>query len=252
MQSAHGTYSDFSKALDKTLQGSATVWGPVKNKKIHSVGTRPPVKTAKDDNFEWGVGMDADLLLTGPLNDVRRFEKDADWVFRGWYFGFPKNIPRFMSAPAQARASWELLEAIHLNQHRQGLRIASEATLPSFALWHGLKVVSLPLPKYQYPERDLKELNFVQNGGKLSGFVDGIANGPGKYRSSSLSFFGRPLTWDWWSNLNDPIFDRWRGVESSSSTEFDPPFMVEVNGSVYMPSIMMHPRKTSHYRGPEK
>lgn len=94
-----------------------------------------------------------------------------------------------MSVPAQARASYELLESIHRAQHNHGLAVASEATLPSFAVWLGLKIVSLPVPSYQFPARDMLKLSYVKNG---VGFGDGIANGPAVSRGSSLAFFVRP------------------------------------------------------------
>lgn len=202
--------------------------------------------------------------MFGPLNEVGRFEKNEDWVFKYWYQGsLIDKPPRFMSVPAQGRASRELLQTIHRAQHERGVAVPSEATLPSFALWTGLKVVGLPVPKFQFPERDVWELNFVQNGGFPERFKDGIASGPGKYRGSSLGFFSRPLTFDWWSTLCDATFDQWmkkprpEPKPDHAHPEYVqvpnelPGFMVEEDGEVYVPNIMLHPRKSDHYRAPE-
>nr|POE49193.1 hypothetical protein CFP56_32343 [Quercus suber] len=241
----HGTYEEFSQKISQSLDGGATVWGPVLIDEVEPIGPIPPVKDAKDDNFEWGVDWEADLVLLGQLNIVNRFEKHADWVFRDLTGNIKEDSPRFMSVPAQARASYDLLEAAHRAQHAIGIRVPAEATLPSFALWNGLKVVSVPLPKYQFPGRNIDELNFILNGGGLEDFQDGIANGPGQYRSSSTAFFTRPMTWDWTSSLNDPVFEHWAQKEDARGDL--PPFMAKYDGKVYVPGFLMHPRKTNNY-----
>lgn len=249
----HGTYEEFSHGVDEAMKGGASVWGPVKVKDISPIGPQPPSDDPHDEAFEWQVGHEADLVLLGQVSDVTRFQSQDDWVFRDWHLGnFHRDfgkLPRYMSVPAQARASWELLEGIHRAQHNHGLAIASEATLPSFAVWLGLKIVAVPLPKYQYPARDTLELNFVKNG---NGFADGIAHGPALSRGSSLAFFVRPMTWDWWSSLCDPVFDHWMGVPPKNGDkdphrdpvyvlvpEELPSFMAEVNGTTYMPNVIM-------------
>ncbi|KAM3417924.1 hypothetical protein BST61_g6140 [Cercospora zeina] len=264
MSSIHGTYSDFSAKINQSLHGGATIWGADEIHNVKPIGPRLPMKPEEDD-FQIGVGRDAHLLLFGQLNDVRRFEKHEDWVFKDWYLGgfAEENLPRYMSVPAQARASYDLLEAVHRSQHESGLRVASEATLPSWALWSGLKVVGLPLPRYQCPERQHHELNWVRNGGLPDQIPDGIANGPGNYRGSSLGFFVRPLTFDWWSSLADPVFEHWMGTYEKTSQEKDfehpeyvkvpnglPPFMRKMDGEVYMPGLMIHPRKSNSYHAP--
>ena len=164
MPGVQGTYAEFSSKVNATLKGGATVWGPVETNQTEPIGPKPVVD-AVEDNFEWRVGDDADLLMFTALEEVSRFETHRDWVYKSWRGGFGEdNPPRFMSAPAQGRASRVLLEAIHTAQHEQGLWVPSEATLPSFALWHGLKLATLPIPKFQWPERDLTELHLLHNG----------------------------------------------------------------------------------------
>lgn len=94
------------------------------------------------------------------------------------------------------RLSWNLLNVIHHAQSRQDLRVPSQTTLPSFALWHGLKIVGLPIPVCQDPESNREELNFVLNGGKIEDFSDGFANGPVNTRRASLGFFVSGRTFD--------------------------------------------------------
>jgi len=241
----HGTYAEFSRAINETMEGEATVWGPIKIEELEPKGPVPPVENGRDDNFEWGVGRDADLVILDQLNEVGRFERTEDWVFRDWIGGgLPADTPRFVCVPAQARASWDLLRAAHRAQHDLGLRVPSEATLPSFAAWHGLKTISVPLPKFQFHERDIGELAYVLNGGGLDQFKDGIAHGPGVYRGSSFNFFVRPMTWGWVPGLPNTIFDHWMKGPNEAKGE-RPLFMPESGGSVFAPGLIIHPRKTN-------
>ena len=97
------------------------------------------------------------------------------------------------------------------------------------------------------------------NGGYPKDFDDGIAHGPGRYHSHLLGFFQRPFTWAWWSSLADPIFDHWMyGEHKFKPFKESPPnpknvrvpedlpfFMAKVDGKVYAPGFIMHPRKTN-------
>ncbi|KAK4554400.1 hypothetical protein LTR86_008608 [Recurvomyces mirabilis] len=251
----HGTYDEFTKAINQTLDGGATVWGPLQQKVVEPVGLLPNKVDPKDDDFTFGVGYDADLVLLTPVGDVLRTE-DGDWVYKYWYHGgVEKDDPRFLSVPAQARASWELLEAIHIAQHEDGVAVPSEATLPTFALWHGLKVVQAPMPLFQDPERDIHELNFVMNGGIPRDFHDGIANGPAAYKAHAVNFFTARTTFNWYSPLCNLVFEHWiygskaeddlRPVPSDAM----PAFMREINGKIYAPSFILHPRKTNDFIG---
>lgn len=264
MEELHGSYEKFSESLNEAMQGGANIWGPLKSDNIIPLAPPPPVESPRNDSFQYGVGTDADLLLMNVIIDATQIQTDPDWVFRSWYYVGPlitdQNPKRYFSVPAQARASWSLLEAIHINQRDSGYRVPSEATLPSFALWHGLKIVSLPIPNFQFPQRDPIELNSVLNGGVPSQFPEGWAKGDGRYRAAATTFFARPLTWDWWSSLADPIFEQWLGMGNESGKEQGwppagkdpippkgvlPHFMKEYEGRIYCPPFMMHPRKTN-------
>lgn len=259
----HESYEAFSAGINKALGGSATVWGPLDTgiSGFVPAGPKPPVSDPKDDNFEWLAGEDADLLLYTFAFDITRVQTQDDWPFIGWRAGFDLSLPRLAAFPAQARASRTLLEAIHVGQRDLGLKIHSEATLPSFALWHGLKIVQVPLPKFSFPERDAVELNWLYNGGKPTDFKDGIANGPAPYRSGAVKWFARPRTFEWQSSLNEPVWKYWLNEKGSDQSQDSlkeralstqgpipdelPPFLEEVDGQVYAPAFMMHPRKTN-------
>ncbi|THY70968.1 hypothetical protein D6C94_08122 [Aureobasidium pullulans] len=242
MADYHGSYDDFFNTIDNVLDGDSSVWGPIDIHDIDPIGPKPPVDDPREDHFSWGVGEDADLILLNTLEDASR---DEDWLFKGWQHGFSMGtkLPIFVSVVAQGRASWNLLNAVHHAQAHAGMRIPSEATLPSFALWHGLKISGIPLPVYQWPARERHEMEFALNGGGLDAFPDGIANGPARYRGSSMGFFTNGMTWQWWTTLPEDLANPWYINEVDNPIL--PDMLLNEGGHLYAPNIIIHPRKTN-------
>lgn len=238
----HNTYQDFCNTLNDTLNGTSPVWGPVDIHDLDIIGPTPPVKDPLEDDFVWGVGEDADLVL---LNTLEEASRDEDWMFKGHNHGFSmgENLPVFVSVVAQGRSSWNLLNAVHHAQAYHGMRVPSEATLPSFALWHGLKVSAVPLPVYQWPGRDRGEMEMALNGGALWAFSDGVAEGPARYRGASLGFFTNGMNWQWATTLPNALADVWYDNDIQNP---DLPDMLLVHEErIYTPNIIIHPRKTN-------
>lgn len=168
MPQVHGSYSEFSAAINESLNGGG-LWGPVKIPDIpNPIGPPPPKPFSEDDDFIWGVGEDADLLLTNALASISAAKF---WPFKDWIKGFKNGpeTPRFYSPVAMTRCSWNLLNAMHYAQMTDGLQLPGEATPVSFALYHGLKVVFPPHPWFHKPQRDVnisgEELEHLFNGG---------------------------------------------------------------------------------------
>ncbi|KAH0346634.1 hypothetical protein KCU83_g7266, partial [Aureobasidium melanogenum] len=242
MADYHGSYDDFFNTIDRVLDGNSSVWGNIDIHDFKAIGPQPPVEDPHEEHFSWGVGEEADLILLNTLDDVSRNE---DWFFKGWHHGFSMGtkLPIFVSVVAQGRASWNLLNAVHHAQAYAGMRIPSEATLPSFALWHGLKISAPPFPMYQWPGRDRHEMEFALNGGGLDAFPDAIANGPARYRGSSLGFFTNGMTWSWWTTLPEDLANPWYINEVDNPIL--PDMLLNEGGHLYAPNIMIHPRKTN-------
>ena len=262
----HGSYDDFSASVNASLNGSATVWGPIPGLSAELLRPlRPvtPVTEAKDDLFEWGVGGDADLLLLDHLLDLDRFQSAEDFTFTKWFRGVDAKVPRFFSPGAQVRVSRALLFAVHEAQLESGIRLPSEVTMPTFALWHGLQIVQLPIPKFLFPEHDLRKLDYLQNGGNPADSLDGLANATGAYQRR-LDSYARPSTYDFKSSLPDPTFVRWKegghfgpgdrelrkpedmmpAAQMGEIPDGLPEFLKEVDGNVYAPNVILHPRKS--------
>lgn len=241
------------------------VWGPSSpsaGQFLKPNGPKPPVQDAKNDDFEWGVGDDPDLLLLDRVVDPARFEKG--FVFADWFRGIDKGAPRLHSPGAQCRMSRALLTAVHEVKANSGVRLPGESTMPSFALWHGLQIVQLPMPKYLFRPRDTRELGYVHNGGQPRRTRDGIANAVDVYYRGSVNFYARPNTFNFRSSLPSPMFQRWmegghfgpsdrelRSTAQMTPASLNgeipdglPEFMRKVDGRVYAPNMMIHPRKT--------
>lgn len=264
MTKVHGSYEEFAAGINLALEGGATVWGPMETgiSGLVPFGSRPPFDDPTKDNFEWLAGEDADLLLFTFAFDITRIQTHDDWPFVDWRSGFDAKLTRLASFPAQGRASRALLEAAHVGQRELGLRLHSEATLPTFALWHGLKIVQVPHPKFSFPERDVDELDMIYNGGKPTDFKDGIAHGAAPYRAGAVRWYARPRTFDWASSLIEPVWRYWKNEDSKRVSHRHltgralstnghvpdqlPSFLKEVDGEVYAPNFMLHPRKTNH------
>lgn len=63
MEAAHGSYANFTKSLDAALDGDSAFWNGTRIPDVEWVGDLPPVDSAKDDDFEWGVGEEADVSV---------------------------------------------------------------------------------------------------------------------------------------------------------------------------------------------
>lgn len=59
----YNTYANLSSMVDNALNHGSSYWHGVKIPDVESIGPEPPTVRAEDDNFDWGVGEEADLIL---------------------------------------------------------------------------------------------------------------------------------------------------------------------------------------------
>ena len=150
------------------------------------------------------------------------------------------------------RASRSLLLAVHHAQHRRGLALPSEAVLPSWALWHGLKLSYPPAPAYMRPHEPGRE-DFGDdwerdparwlNATARPWFGDDPRHAPdGLSHADPQRFADRGLTWWWTSEWPRKIMDVWLAADAADDMM---PAMLRVHdGRVYAPNLAMHPVKT--------
>lgn len=247
MQRYIANYSDFFDAVDHANKGSAYIWGPLRIPEIKPIGPVPPVANAKDENFQWGIGEDADVIVTSMCNNASAANA---WVFRDWIGGFEAGLktPRFVCPPAITRASRTLFLAIHEAQVDLKLRVPSEATPPSFAIWHGLK---LSFPQHPVFFRSKDDPEAAQ-----AWWKGGPANSTAGFGPQDLSHpRGMGLSWWWESDWPRQLVDAWEGRQLEPDAEF--PWILEEQpgndkdahkderdgAQVYIPNMMLHPVK---------
>lgn len=185
--------------------------------------------------------------MTSVCADAR---KTDTWVFSGWVFGFAglKGPPRYFCPPAIQRGSRSLLLSIH-NLQLSGLRIASEATLPSFALWLGLKISYPPLPFYQSYDPNKEDHDAWYLGGPAAS-EDGWGKVDPQWGGGMVPKEPRVESTFWWSagwsgQAPRSIFDAWfQGKAAPGGEELPRPLAAE-GGQVYIPNMMMHPVKSN-------
>jgi Protein of unknown function (DUF3405) len=164
MPAVHGEWQDFMQDVNDSMAGRESIWGPVPLRNTTAIGPVPPVKSPADDDFEWGVGEEAELITWLPQFDPR----ETNWPFRDEVYNFEEtdDLPRRSSVVAMSRVSASLLRAMHQDQVSRGLGLASEMSAVSWALYHGLKAVQAPHPIYLTGNWNLEELERRVNPGE--------------------------------------------------------------------------------------
>lgn len=232
-----GDYAAFAAAVDVANAGGSRLWGPVRIPDVSPIGPVPPVRRPRDDARgagAWGVGEDADVVVTSACADATA---STTWVYRDWVGGLRRgrDTPRLFCPPAVMRASRALLLAVHDAQVRLGVRLPSESTLPSFTMWHGLKMSYPPQPVY-FGRRDDAELarDWYRGGPRNSS--GGL--GPSDPQRSPQG----GLSWWWESKWPREVVDAWVAGDAGRA---DLPYLLGVEGGrVYAPNVALHPVKT--------
>lgn len=166
----NGDYDAFLADTDRQILNASAmglidepVWGAQPYAPFqYPLGPLPP-SPAEDDNFEWGIDEEADLITLQPIWDP----SETEWSYRNhiWNFipqvrphftpengnddgfdhpGFP-TIPRRVFINTVARFSKGLLHIMHL-ENLQGRAMQAEMWPATVALHHGLKAVYAPQP----------------------------------------------------------------------------------------------------------
>jgi hypothetical protein len=248
MPSIHGTYAQFLSSINASLS-SGGLWGPLLIPDIpNPIGPVPPVDTPQADPFAWGVGHDADLILTNALANVTATKY---WPFKDWVQNFllGSATPRFYSNVAMGRYSFNLLSAMHHAQSTAGLGLPSEASAVSFALYHGLKVSFPPLPWYHHPQAPRavppEELERLYNGGTPEENArdnNGLSFGKALYDPNGAYELFNGKTWWWVPGYPGRIVRAWLRQEGKAE-KGRPVMLRDWEGRVWAPSLALHPVK---------
>ncbi|KAG6020222.1 hypothetical protein E4U41_002916 [Claviceps citrina] len=231
----HGDYDTTFRQQVARQHGNDTVWGPPELPFIKPVGPKPPV-SLEEDNYEWGVGEEADFITLAPMfNPV-----DSQWIITSHVWGYTDSdhksadLPRRTTIVTQSRISKRLLDIMHVENMR-GNHVASEMTAQTVALLHGLKTVFAPHPVFM--DRDWK-------GGFLNKWFNPGPHGESGGRGSPFGW-GRErrfqgTTWYYRAEPPNRLYNNWMGWPD---TGIGGPSWEKKKGRTCLPSVMLHPVK---------
>lgn len=234
--SYHGDYdTEFRKEVQRQ-SGDGSVWGSPKLPFIKPVGPKPPVTKPEEDDYEWGVGEEADLITVAPIfNPI-----NSSWVGAPDVWGYndsshaAQDLPRRTTIVTQSRVSRRLLNIMHVENLR-GNHVSSEMTPQTVALLHGLKAVYAPMPIWfdrAWSGRAL--MKWFNPGPKGVSGGDGSAMGWGREGR-----FGG-ITWYYRATPPQRLYLNWMGWED---TQIGGPEWEKSHGRPCLPPMMLHPIK---------
>lgn len=249
----HGDWNNFTNFVEREIEevdklkndekvsGPVPVWGPVKDWEALShldspEGTTPPT-SYEQDNYEWGVGEEADLMVFNPIFDP----SSTNWVFRLDASGYDPEIqppPRRTAIITVARLSKRLLDMMHRETWEGKHTMFPEMWPPTVALHHGLKAVYVPHPVYFDRDWDLPYMNQILNYPKE---VHDSPFGWGEHNMLGSSFYYN-------SGFSGALWRRWLGqAENKEGGRIQEE---EGMGRMCLRPILHHPIKHEH--GPEE
>ncbi|KAF4125711.1 Protein of unknown function (DUF3405) [Geosmithia morbida] len=234
----HGNYdTDFRQDIEDR-HGNETIWGPPELPFIHPVGPKPPVDSPDADNYEWGVGEDADVITLNPIVNAI----NSNWIMAKDVWGYSdenhpgSDLPRRVTIVTHSRISKRLLDVMHVENMR-GNHIASEMTPQTVALLHGLKAVFAPHPVFMDRDWDGDFLAKWFNPG-LHGESGGHFSPYGWGRERRY----QGTTWYYRAVPPNRMFNNWMGW---IDTGFGGKRWEQKHGRPCLPSMMLHPIKDS-------
>ena len=238
----YNTWENFSAVVDQETEASGRkpIWGP--ENQFPNSGmldapkyAEPPTAHDKEDNYEWGVGEEADFISFNPIFDPSK----TNWVFRTDVTGYDlaKGLPpRRCAIITVARLSKRLLDIMHEETWRLKHTMFPEMWPPSVCLHHGLKAVYAPHPVYF--DRDWN-VDYMDHAFNHPREVWESPFGWGEHNMLGSSFYYN-------SGFSGLLWRRWLG--QSEDNEGGKDFEEKGTGRMCLRSTLHHPVK--HELGP--
>lgn len=219
-------------------QGDRSIWGPEHpdERDIFEVeGEGIPPTSMDKDQYQWGVGEEADLVVFNPLYDP----EGTTWLLRDDVTGYNKEKgmpPRRTAIITASRMSKKLLTTMHRECALRHHSMFSEMWPATTALHHGFKAVFVPHAVYVDRRWPTRYLESVFNGGR-----NGASGG------ARTSIFGdrehnfRGTTWFYSAGFSPNIWRRWLGLRVDNDGGEQRELAGE--GRMCLPPMLLHPVK---------
>jgi len=241
MPQIHKSYANFTANVSAMARDGG-IWGPLKSGKKAvplPLGHKPPVEKPSQDNYEWGVGEEAEFVMLGPIVD------NTNVLDFKLIKGFPNDEHPHMRVsclPVVHRVSRRLLWLLHSVSVDSGVDMRAEFGPETFALHHGFKIAVWPMPSYYDPvednPRDIQVLERELN-----------SQGPDKHpyrinRPDYQNKFMERISY-WWpfpkphfpAPYPQELYRRWLGDEGFGKGG------AKDTGRLCLPGILLHPVK---------
>ncbi len=248
MEGVHGDYAEVVKGVNESLAGGGGIgWGRGQSPRdiphrAGAGGRRPGRQLCVGRRRRGGFHL---------ARPVRQHAAPARLGVAQLAAGVPVPAPRVDVPACHGAGEPRAAGAVLPRAGGTGLAMHSEATLSSFALWHGLKLVAPPQPVFQDPRWEVEAMNEVYNGAgkaaehKTKGMV-GMANGEAMYRMTPWDAVTQAASFWWASAFPGRIYDAWLD-RGGNGTAPEMPYLLwkGEDGKVYAPNMMLHPVKTN-------
>lgn len=219
-------------------QGDKPIWGPERpdEQDIFEVeGEGTPPTTMEKDRYEWGVGEEADLIVTNPLYDP----EGTTWLLRDDVTGYNKENglpPRRAAIITASRISRKLLYTMHKETSLKQHTMFSEMWPATTALHHGFKAVYVPHNVYIDRRWPTNYLESVFNAGR-----NGASGGARTAIFGDREHNFRGTTWFYSAGFSPNLWRRWLGyrVDNDGGEEEE----LAGEGRMCLPPMLLHPVK---------
>ncbi|KUL82049.1 hypothetical protein ZTR_10046 [Talaromyces verruculosus] len=232
----HGKYdTDFREFVAQ--KGGSGVWGrlgyEMQAEKLPAPkGPPPPVLLPENDNYQWGVGEDADFVGFLPIFNPYR----TNWVLRDDVFGYlGTETPRRATIITHSRVSRRLVLAMD-DENLNGRHVGSEMNPQTVALLHGYKAAYAPHPIWSDKPLAPKRMDRWFNSG-VNGRSGSSLDSPFSWGREQRF---RDLSWYYRCNVPGRLYWNLLGWEKDSTGG---PSYEKKHGRVVLPSMFFHPIK---------
>ena len=230
----HGKFDTFFR-WQSYVQEPDHVWGPVMVDGVKSQGPSPP-RSEVSDEYEWGVGEDADWLGFLPSFNVT----GTNWFFKDYLWGYPEGLqtPRRATLVTHGRVSRRLLQIMNDENAHYGHLLDAEMFPQTMCLHHGLKATTVPHPIFADREWPTAALQKVFNPGP-GGQAGGVAE-------STFSKWNEDVwintTWYYNSEHAKSVYQQFLGLETPHTGVSD---WEERHGRAIVRPMLLHPIKSA-------